>query len=342
MNNRVFYACESVGISPFQATPAYTAVRGLQTVGAGLKFQLEALFEIGQLASYEFIENLPDAELTLEKVLDGYPLVYHLATQGAAASTLAGRSNQRCHVAMSIFDDTSSNASGVPISQQLNSGMYVSQVGYDVMVEGDAKESCTLVGNHQSWLTGSFTFSGMSGAHGVTSMSPAAPSGVNRRQDMIMSGCLWPRDIRGINSSRLNVDTGSGFNAPIQSVKVSANLGREMLLELGRRGPYFRYVNFPVEVSTAIETNARDGSLKSASEDGIYAGNMNVQDETIFIAMNEGLQLNMGTKNKLNSVNYGGANAGGRGGNATITYQYTNQNDLDVKHTADPTAGLRP
>ncbi len=57
--------------------------------------------------------------------------------------------------------------------------------------------------------------------------------------------------------------------------------------------------------------------------------------------MREGLHLDLGSRNKLASVNYSGANAGSRGGNATISYQYTGY-FLDVKHSADPTTGLRP
>jgi hypothetical protein len=65
-------------------------------------------------------------------------------------------------------------------------------------------------------------------------------------------------------------------------------------------------------------------------------------NETIKVQMQEGLVLDMGTKNKLASVNYGGANAGSRGGNGTVTYNYTTFNDMTVQHPADPTVALRP
>ena len=41
----------------------------------------------------------------------------------------------------------------------------------------------------------------------------------------------------------------------------------------------------------------------------------------------------MGQKNKLSSVSYGGGDAGG--GNATVTYSYTNFNDFTVMHLTD-------
>ena len=58
------------------------------------------------LAIYENIENIPDVEVTLEKVLDGYPLIYHLCTQGSDTITLAGRSTTRCQVALGVWGDT--------------------------------------------------------------------------------------------------------------------------------------------------------------------------------------------------------------------------------------------
>lgn len=350
-NRRIYYAAEALGIAPYTDTQnspststSFKDIRGLQSLGINTKFNLEQVFEIGQLAIYENIENIPDVEITLEKVLDGYAPIYLSATQGAGAATLVGRSNQRANVALNIYADTVSLASGTPMAQSTMSGVYVSQFSYDIMVQGDAKESVTLVGNNKVWSTGTFTFSGVHPSGGVSSLSPAAAEGVNRRQDFVMASSLFPLSIPGISSSGTNeLDVTNGcFNVSFQSAKVSANLGREDLLELGRRGPYFRYVNFPVEVSTSMEIIAKIGDLVQATEVGIYSGGSNLNDERIKFVMQEGLILDMGSKNKLASVNYGGANAGSRGGNGTITFNYTTFNDLTVQHPLDPTTALRP
>ncbi len=132
------------------------------------------------------------------------------------------------------------------------------------------------------------------------------------------------------------------YTVSVQSVKVSCNLGREQLLELGRKGPYFRYVPFPVEVTCDIEINAKDGDFITATEDGAYGDGNNLVNQTIKFAMKEGLRIDLGTKNKLQTVSFGGGDAGSGGGNATITYSYSTFNDFDVKHTADPTVALRP
>jgi hypothetical protein len=114
-NNRIFYACQAVAIGLYQNVgqqpPAarldLEPVHGVQSVGINTTFNLEQAFELGQISIYENIEGLPDIEVTLEKVLDGYPLIYHLATSGAAVAvpptnSLVGRTKERCNVALGI------------------------------------------------------------------------------------------------------------------------------------------------------------------------------------------------------------------------------------------------
>lgn len=342
-NRRLYYACYAVGIASFDTNPtSFLTVRGLQTAGINTTFNLEQVFEIGQLAIYENIENIPDVEVSLEKVLDGSPLIYHLCTQNAAASTLVGRSNQRANVAVSFYSDTNGIASGTPLSQCIMSGVYVSQVSYQVQVDGNARESVTLVGNNKVWRTGSFTFTGFTPTHGVTSLKPAdTTNGVNRRQEFVWASSVMPNDIRGIVSG-VNPDLVSTlgmYTVSVQSIRVSASLGREQLLELGRNAPYFRYIRFPVEVTCDIEIIAKNGDFISATEEGVFGNGNNLQEQTISFMMKEGLKVNLGASNKLQSVSFGGGDAGGD--NATITYSYVTYNDFDIKHSADPTVALR-
>jgi len=50
-----------------------------------------------------------------------------------------------------------------------------------------------------------------------------------------------------------------------------------------------------------------------------------------------GYAFDLGKKNRLSSVSYGGGDAGG--GNATTTYSYTNFNDLDVQQSGKAMPG---
>ncbi len=343
-NKRVFYAIQQVQLAPDATTvTGYTtghAVHGLQSVGLNTNFNLDQVFEISQLAVYEHVENIPEVEATLEKAIDGYALLYHLATPNATSATLNGRSNEKCQMLLTFFDDTKDSASGTPISEVECSGMFVNALNYNMPVDGNFTESCTLTGTKKTWRSSP---SG-SGVFLTNTDAPIGSGGVQRREDILFgSGAtktVLPTSIRGISgingstASGYNIETSSIYGASIQSIRVSANLGRDNLLELGRKNPYHRFVNFPVEVTTEVECYAKDGDFVDVNPDAD-----NTVNSMIFIYLREGTKLDLGTKNRLQSTNYGGANAGKGGGNATITYSYINFSDLKVTHPQDP-AGL--
>jgi hypothetical protein len=125
----------------------------------------------------------------------------------------------------------------------------------------------------------------------------------------------------------------NGKIAHIQNISISTDFGREDILELGSKVPYFRAANFPIEVTCEIECIATEGDWVNAYEAGdpaltnADAGN-NTTNETILIVLEDGTTFDLGAKNRLSSVSYGGGDAGG--GNATMTFSYTTFNQLDI------------
>ncbi len=330
-NNRLYYAVESVGLAK-NGTNTFTGIRGLQSISTNLKFNLEQFFEIGQVNIYANLENLPDTEVTLEKLLDGYAPIYMQATNGASSPTLSGRSNVRTILGLSVFTDTQDCASGTPIAQATLSGMFVSSVAYNIQVGGAATEQVGLVGNNQTWTN---TFTAPTFAGSDTPLAGTASGMVNRRQDIIQGSAatLWPQDIPGISASGTNDLAVNGFyNAKIQSVKTSVNLGRQQMLELGTRGPYFRYVQFPVEVKTDIEVLSQSGNSVQAVE----TSSSNLSSRAIRLVMREGLRVDLGNQNLLQSVTTNGGNAQQNGQNVSETYSYLTYSVFTVTHPQDP------
>ena len=320
-------------------------MNGVQSVGITTTFNLEQVFELGQLSIYENIENIPDIEVTIERVLDGTTLAYAAASPnsfvrstGAAVANQGGLvagANDRCDVHLAVYSDTATKAgSVVPKSQVYMSGMYVSSVSYTVPVDGNATESVTLVGNAKAWLN--HDDYGWAGAAAVSqgiadtgldfgTDSPAASDGVQRRQEFKYSTSKLPADIPGISgTSAGNRLSGTTPIAHIQNWTCSADFGREQIFELGRKGTYHRYVTFPVEISNEFEVISTSGDLVGADEN-----NDNLTNRTIFIELNDGTQFDFGTKNKLQSVGYTGGDTGG--GNVSMTFSYITFNDLSVK-----------
>lgn len=389
-NNRIFYACQQVGLTADGARPEVqpAVIHGVQSVGITTNFNLSQVFELGQISIYENIEDIPDVEVTMSKVMDGTPPMYLLATGGALTPTLSGRQNQKSTFTLGIWPDTNDSALGVPNSQVECSGMFVSSIGFNFPLEDNFTEDMTLVGNNKVWsrdsriVTGGQTavlsnvpgvgaalddpdFAGVFPTAGEDPSGLATGGGVNRRENLLFgdadghaSGevdsngyhrnpdlCCFPKEIHGISASGTNVkDAAGSFGAHVSNITVSADLGREQILELGRKAPYHRFATFPVEVTCEIEITAISGDMISATEEGILSGTPdwgsydsecaadsgNISNATIRVATCEGLRIYLGKKNKLSSVNYAGGDAGG--GNATVTYTFTTFNDLTVVH----------
>ncbi len=375
-NKRIFYACQRAGIAPCGSVD-FTTIRGLQTLGMTTTFNLEQVFEIGQLAIYENIEGIPDVEVSTEKVMDGYTPVYLMATQANEAgsapanSTLVGRAQGICSMAVAVYDETNQYAEGAPGAEVHMSGIYVSSVGYSVAVDGNATESVTLVGNNKVWVVGGDTGNYYGDAYDLTpanwldtpwsggTASPKAVTGsggVNRREDVVFGSgehvSLLPMNLPGIidggGGSGLNILSDGEFGTSVQSWNVNADLNREELFELGRKGTYYRYINFPVEVTNELSVISTSGDMVSATEEGIYDDDsggqcgtrFNLTDQRIRLVLCEGLIVDCGSRNKLASVGVSGGDAGGD--NVEVSYSYTNFNDFDVKHPSDPVVALRP
>jgi hypothetical protein len=340
-NNRIFYACQAVALSQF-GLDTFTEIHGVQSVGVNTTFNLEQAFELGQISIYENIEGLPDIEVTIERVLDGYPLAYKLATKGASGNTLVNRTKQRCDAVLAIYPDDRDAVSGAPTVQVYMSGMYINSVSYTLPVDGNCTESVTLVGNHKVWdATNKFTSTNAAGFKfggdsPKNSQTGTFAGGIQRRENVLMASSILPQSIYGVAQ---NASAGNNYanNAPlahIQNISISTDAGREDILELGRKAPYYRAPNFPIEVTCEIEVIAVSGDFVSAYEEGkaSYVGTKdegnNTAEETIKIVLQDGTTFDLGAKNRLSSVTYGGADAGG--GNAAMTYSYSTYNDLTV------------
>lgn len=329
-NNRIFWAVQAVGLKQDGAA-SYTVAHGVQSVGTTTTFNLIQEYELGQIAIYENIQDIPEVEITLEKVLDGYPLLYHLATPAATTPSMIGRASEKCHVALSIFPDTNEAASGDALVTVETSGAYWNSHSISATVDGSITESLTLVGNHRLWSTGGSSI--FEGSLFDNTDAPTASGGVQRRENFYYDNTTLPTNIPGISSSG-TVDLDDPLRPHLQSFNTSIDLGRESLFELGRKAAYFKNPTLPAEVSTDIEILSTSGDWISVDEE---TGEVGGSNHTIIVQIEEGTNINLGTKNVLSNVTYGGGDAGG--GNVTNTFSYVTYNDYTITHPQDP-AGL--
>lgn len=160
VNRRIFYANQLVAIteSGDKTIAATDLLHGIQEIGISTSFNNQPYFELGQLAIYEDVEQLPEVEVTLSKAFDNKPFIYHHATKESNSAgtivttpTLVGRSNQRCNVLLGIYSDSSDFVTGTPPAMVVMSGMFISNLQYTFPVDGTFTESVTLVGNNKLW-----------------------------------------------------------------------------------------------------------------------------------------------------------------------------------------------
>lgn len=351
-NKRIYFACSLPGFAQ-DGSQSFTAAHGVQSVGVTTSFATEPVFELGQVKIYENIENIPDVEVQMEKVQDGYPMLWHLATKGASGFDLAARSNAKCSVAFSLFPDTNNSASGAPTAELYMSGLYASAHSMRIPVEGNVSESITLIGNHKRWRT-SAVFSGNFDNTDRPMNVTYGSGGIQRRENVVFTPTVGtldannqvnasstnvftvlPPDVAGISASGTNeITSGGEYSCSIQNINVSVNLGRDQILELGRKSPYFRYVTFPVEVTSEIEIISKSGDWVSAQEVGAYTDGANTRSATIKVGLTDGTFINLGTENRLTNVNMSGGDTGG--GNQNITYSFSTYNDYTINHPQAP------
>lgn len=349
-NKRVFYACQAVGFAKANQDTGVVDgpvqfAHGVQSVGVTTNFNLEQVFELGQVQIYENIEGVPDVEVTIEKVFDGYTKLIALATPIATLANnlgLVSRSKERCVVGLAIYDDAGDSVDDNAFVQEIKmEGMYLSSLSYNIPVDGNVTESITLVGNSKVYANAVNFMQGATAAfpenangQGTDSPTNGLSGGIQRRENFDIWNSTLPTSLPGVDSNGLGY-VGNLITAHIQNITISTDFSREDILELGRKAPYYRAPSFPIEVTCDIEMIATATDGVQAYEEGdpafdntVNAGN-NTDVEVIQFLLEDGSNFDLGAQNRLSSVTYGGGDASG--GNATVTYSYTNFNDLIVE-----------
>lgn len=367
-NNRLYYAITQLGIKG-DGQASYRAIHGAQSAGMTTNFPIENINELGQLNPYENVEDIPTVDLTISKVLDGYPLIWHEATIDATSPTLAGRSTAKSLLALAYFAETLDFATGTPSSEVEISGAFPTSLRYTFPLQGNMTEEVGLQANQKVWANdpkilqsspwdGAFTldFDGVFDGND----GPIGSGGVNRRENLIFQyngalpldaigmvadpdATILPPEIWGISSSGTNEKTAGVYAAHIGDITVSATLNREDLFEQGSLAPYAKTLTFPIEVTAEINTTAVSGDMVSATNAGIYSTGStqcssggNLRGRVIRIATCEGTRIYLGNKCKLSSVNQTGGDA--TGGNVTVSYSFLCYNTFTVLHSGDPNA----
>jgi hypothetical protein len=333
-NKRIFYATQALKLTPVKedGTVDGTAIvpGGVQSVGVNTNFNLEKVFQLGQLEQYDSIENNPEVEITINKVFDGTRPLF-LITMGGESSvdtlSLVQGANNRVNLTLNVYDDTGYGSSGAPQAVLSCTGLYASNFSYTFPTDGNITEEVTLVGTNKTWTAGD------SNTTDNIFDTPEKSRGIARRWKFNYDECLFPTGDGGMR------------DAVLSNVTVSMDLGREAIYSLGEYEPYLRFVNFPVEITTEITSIGTDGDFLAISEAQYSCtGVSTIKDHSIKLAIcgsgsGDTLSIDLGSKNKLQSVNYTGGDTGG--GNVEISYSFTTDNTFIMTADGSYANGLK-
>lgn len=368
-NNRIFYGSQIAQLRPATTGNKFASwyqPQGVQSVGYNTTVNTEQAFQLGAIDIYSVSENVPEVEVTINKVLDGSCPLYLMAMggqSGIAGANVAdfndseeikmkgfgGLAYNTVDFRLGIYKDTESTVAGTTSDYVLCTPTYLSSINYTFPVDGNATEAITLVGNNKYLKS--------NGDAAVSATMTAATVNktarkLARRQYIDINNSILPTGFGGVfKSGGLPTGIVGQVDLYLQNITISANLGRDQINELGQLAPYYRYATFPVEVTSEFEIIGQSGDYVTANDFLFSSGcGVNYTNLTDFpiklkicgsgigdknnnynysIGNNNYLEIYLGSGNKLTSVSYAGGDTGG--GNVTITYGFRNYNDFYMK-----------
>ena len=298
-NQRIFYASHAVKVGG-------AVVHGAQSVSVNTNFNLEQVFQLGRLAIYDNVSTDPDVEVTITKALDGRALIYSLATGGGS---IVSNANDQTTIILGVGDDTAALIAGNTSSITMT-GCFITNLSYTIPVDGNMTEEVQFVGSHK-----------VAGGAAPAPANDTPNIRVLRRQHLNVGASTLPSGVDGEN---------------ITNISISASLNREKMFTLGQFSPFHRFVNFPLEVTCSFDVIAKEVDSVGIDVITTPCTGLSAEEEPIQIVLcaevgsvaTLGYSFDLGSKCKLQSVNYSGGDTSG--GNVTLTFTYITYNDLDI------------
>lgn len=308
-NKRIFYASHVVEIGD-------VPVIGAQSVSVNTNYNLEQIFQLGRLAVYDQIATDPEVEITISKVIDGYPTIFNLATY--SGNSIVAVANDQRDIILGVGNETDPSVVTNTTSITMT-GCYINSLNYTFPVDGNFTEEVTFVGSHKA-----------AGGTALASPTATAPDGghVRRRQHFLPAGVGSPTKLPPELVGRR-----------LSSINISTSFNREKMFALGQYSPFHRFVNFPIEVTVSFDV-IQDGEGDLAGIDFDATNTpceaQSIETDEIVIALcgDNGnnatweYKFDLGSGCSLQSVSYSGGDTGG--GNVTETWTYVTYNDLTI------------
>lgn len=333
--------------------------QGIQSVGFSTSVAFEPMFQLGQTEVYGRMESQsPQVECTISKAIDGTQPLYTTVNGGQTAannkSPVELASNQ-VEIALGVYAESVPYASGNTQAAVYCSGMYVSNVQIQLPLDGVATEQLTLVGDTRKWLGSTNPIAANLGADRHVIGSGTAASSY-QRWTLDVDGSTLPRGVADYPIQSVNVTMAIGREV-IQELGTRGKYCRyatfpfevtsEFEVVAGKHRTGADGVTGNDQALVASGYDFRNYAGYACASDNVYditpgtapasvnSGEIDVgyRDQEIKIKLcgattSDHLTIDLGTKNRVTSVNYAGGDTGG--GNVTLTYSFQNYNYLKL------------
>ena len=300
MANRVYFAGSAVVIGS-------TTVQGAQSMGITVNFTLEQAFQMGRLALVDNIITDGEATFSATKNLDGNPLMLGIfAGSAGTANDVGTLANNTQTITLHSNSSDSDTSASTGVSTTLT-GAYLASVGYNFPSDGWCTEEISFVSSSKGFNSSS-----------TTSAPASTTKSVAYRHHISVS-------FGGTE------DTTSNYT----NASVNTDLARESMFKLGQLSPYYKYANFPFEVTVELTIANTAVDLTQVNLDALPGCAPQGQGSTIQVDVcdvngsSDSAKYSVTVSGAvLSSVSQDGGDTGG--GNASTTYTYTSYNELLV------------
>lgn len=299
MANRVYFAGSAVVIGT-------TTVQGAQSMGLTINYTLEQAFQLGRLSLVDNIITNGEATFSATKNLDGNATMLSLFAGNAGGSNDVGTlaaATQNITLHSNSSDADTAASSGITTTL---SGAYLSSVGYNFPSDGWCTEEISFVSSNKGYGT-------------ATTSAPASTTksvAYRHHVSVFFDG---------------NEDTTKNYT----NVSVNTDISREDMFKLGNLQPYYKYANFPFEVTVEMTVANTTVDQTQVNLDALPGCAPQAQGSTIKIDVCDVNGSSADAKYSvvvsgavLSAVSQDGGDTGG--GNASTTYTYTSYNELLV------------
>ena len=273
MANRIFYACHALAVDG-------SFVAGAQSAAITTSFDLEPVFQLGQLEAVDVLNLSPNVEVTVTRALtDSSGTIF----SGSFIDNVGDNDKTVC---LGIGDDQEELLTST--SSIHCTGMGISGVTYNFPVDGIFTEEVS--------------FSGTSKTVGGCS--------VNASEDTTSKAL-----VRYSYQSGVPATVTSAGN--LTNISISASISRENLFRLGEYKAYHNFASLPSEITVDFEVSATsvDG-IAIAAAAGCSGPTENKENITIALC---GYSFAIENA-RLSNVAYGGGDTGGGNATITFTY----------------------